>query len=326
MGAYVTDFVEKTLPTYYGGRGGDFDFDADNPTARPSGGYIWDDCLRNNVSYRDYGEFTFTPKNDEDTSKPYLPSLAGHIAPHYHGWDLDYSDIERVKAWRQEFADYVANGNLPQLETIHLPNDHTSGTAKGKRTPKAYVAQNDLALGMIVETISHSIYWKESAIFVVEDDAQNGPDHVDAHRTVALVISPYTKHHFVDSTHYSTVSMVRTLESILGLPPMSQFDAGATAMVNAFEWKLDSASYEHRPANIDIEERNKPGAYRQKESDRMDFSAPDLADDETLNEIIWGSIKGSALGMEHGKKDGKRQNDANGVKPMESTKKNDLER
>ncbi|HLX12127.1 MAG TPA: hypothetical protein VKS81_04875, partial [Bacteroidota bacterium] len=195
-GAYVTDYIEKTLPTYYGNHGGKYDFEAANPTSRPSVGYIWDDCTANRVTFRDYGEYVDVPPKVGDTVRAEMPSQEGLVAPLFRGWDLDYSDVDRVKEWDRELTEYEHNGNLPQLEVIDLPNDHTSGTSKGKLTPRAFVAQNDLAVGMFIERISKSKYWKESAIFIVEDDAQNGPDHIDAHRTEAMVISPYVKHHF----------------------------------------------------------------------------------------------------------------------------------
>src|SRR6185437_7830122 len=134
---------------------------------------------------------------------------------------------------------------------LKLPNDHTSGTTPGKWTVNAYLGDNDLALGRVVEGLSRSRFWKEMAIFVVEDDAQNGSDHVDAHRTVAMAISPYIKRHSVDSTLYSTSSMLRTMELILGLEPMSQFDASARPMYASFTDRLDNTPFTHRPARVD---------------------------------------------------------------------------
>ena len=176
---------------------------------------------------------------------------------------------------------------------VKLPNDHTEGTKKGSLTPRAFVAQNDRALGMLVDRISHSRFWKESAIFSIEDDAQNGPDHVDAHRTVALVISPYTKHGFVDHEMYSTSSMVRTMELILGLPPLSQFDASATPLYNSFAPAPDATAYSARSALINLDERNLSDAYGQHRSGEMDFTHEDANDDVEFNEIIWKSIRGA---------------------------------
>jgi YVTN family beta-propeller protein len=292
MGAYATDYVEKSWPTSYGGRGGEYEFEGGYPHTYPSNGFLWDNCQRHGVTYRNYGEWADTQDKPGDTAKALMPSLEGHVAPHYRGWDLSYSDVDRYKAWLKEFDRYDVNGELPQFQILKLPNDHTQGTKKGSLTPRAYVAQNDLALGLIVERISRSRYWKESAIFVIEDDAQNGPDHVDAHRTVALVISPWTKQGFVDSELYSTSSVVRTMELILGLPPLSQFDAAATPMFNSFASTSDLRLYAARPANVDITERNPDGAVGQERSNLMDFSSEDRIPDVEFSEIIWKAIKG----------------------------------
>jgi hypothetical protein len=180
---------------------------------------------------------------------------------------------------------------------VRLSNDHTSGTASNKFTPTAAVADNDLGLGMLVEAVSHSKFWAKTAIFVVEDDAQNGPDHVDAHRTIAYAISPYTKRGAVDSTMYSTASMLRTMELILGLRPMSQFDAMAMPMFASFNPQPDLRPYTTRPANVDLNERNKKTAWGSRRSDRMNFSREDAADDLLLNEIIWRSVRGDSHPM-----------------------------
>ena len=290
MAAYATDYVEKSWPTNYGGRGGNYDFEG-SPASRPTQGYIWDNCARNGVSYRSYGEFVVdgTPK---DSVTPATPSLVGHVSPFSIGWDLHYSDIDRYKAWKAEFDRFEQEGGLPQFQIIRLPNDHTEGTRKGSLTPAAYVAQNDLAVGLVVDRITHSRYWKESAIFILEDDAQNGPDHVDAHRSIALVISPYTKRQAVDHTMYSTSGMIRTMELILGMPPMTQYDAAATPMYNAFTMKPMFTPYDHIPARIDIEERNLAGAYRQDRMETMDFTKEDAAPDIEFNEIIWKAVRG----------------------------------
>jgi hypothetical protein len=175
---------------------------------------------------------------------------------------------------------------------MSLGEDHTTGTTRGSFTPQACVASNDLALGRLVEAVSQSKLWPETAIFVIEDDAQNGPDHVDAHRTVGLVISPYTKRRFVDSTQYSTVSLIRTMELILGLPPLSQYDAAARPMFESFTDKADLTGYTHEPARIDLDAVNPKTAYGAQRSAKMDFSDYDRVDDFELNEILWRAIKG----------------------------------
>jgi len=173
----------------------------------PPGGYLWDYARRARVSVRSYGEYVVhaskSPQGDI-TAIAAVPGLHGIVAPTYPGWDLEITDNKRIDTWLMEFRAFVAKGALPRLSIIRLPNDHTSGSRPGALTPRAMVADNDLALGRLVEAISHSIYWKDSAIFVVEDDAQSGPDHVDSHRSILLVASPFAKRGFVDHSFYTT--------------------------------------------------------------------------------------------------------------------------
>jgi hypothetical protein len=192
----------------------------------------------------------------------------------------------------KEYEQFAKYDKMPRFIVMSLAEDHTDGTKTGSYTPQCCVASNDLALGRLVEAVSNGKYWKETAIFVIEDDAQNGPDHVDAHRTVGLVISPYTKRKFVDSTQYSTVSMVRSIELILGLSPLSQYDAAARPMQNSFTDKADTTPYKHVGAKIALDEKNVKTAYGAERSNKMDFSKYDLVDDFELNEILWRSVKG----------------------------------
>ena len=244
-GAYATDFVEKIWPTNYGSRGGRYLSEgggkmrnAYGNVAAPMNGYIWDSCTRAGVSVRSYGEFAargFEPEADRDSGAgtviATVPGLKGLVHPSYPPYDLLTPDNKRVDVWLSEFREFEKNGKLPRLNIIRLGNDHTAGTRAGYPTPRAMIAENDVALGRIVEAISNSPYWKESAVFVLEDDAQNGPDHVDAHRSPAFVISPFTKRAAVDSTLYTTSGMLRTMELILGVPPMSQYRRGSHADV-----------------------------------------------------------------------------------------------
>jgi hypothetical protein len=186
----------------------------------------------------------------------------------------------------------VKAGTLPRLMVVSLGENHTTGTTPGTFTPQACVASNDLALGRIVEEVSKSKAWNETAIFVIEDDAQNGPDHVDACRTVGLVISPYTKRKHVDSTQYSTVSMIRTIELILGLPPLSQYDAAARPMFESFTDKPDPTPYTHAPAEIALDAKNGKDAYGADRSARMDFTEYDRIDDFELNDVLWHAVMG----------------------------------
>src|SRR5262249_43945398 len=298
MGAYCTDFVKRVWPLSYRGSPtknlkiypaeGIFD-----DIARPAGGYIWDRCAEAKVSYRSYVEWGANGKTLKDPMTARVKALEGHIDPHYRGYDLEYSDVDRAKRFISELERFEKFGNMPKLSIIRIGNDHTHGTNAGKPTPTAMVAQNDLALGMIVEAISKSKLWKESAIFVVEDDAQNGSDHVDAHRTVALCISPYTQHGKVDSTMYSTSSMLRTMELILGLRPMSQFDAAATPMFAAFQNEPKLDAYAHVAPAVDMKAVNGKTAFGAALAQTWDFTKEDQIDDLIFNEVIWRSVKGA---------------------------------
>lgn len=287
MAAYSTDYVTKSIAT-----SPVYDYEGGNPLAYPSGGYLWDACARAGVSYRSYGEFVFNPDDPRDTVVAGMESLRGHVAPRYRGYDTNYSDLLRYEAWLEEFDRYDREGGLPRLSIIRLPNDHTMGTCSGVPTPRAFVAQNDLALGRMVDRISRSRYWKECAVFVIEDDAANGPDHVDAHRTVALVASPWAKRGAVDSRMYTNAGMLRTIELILGLPPMSQFDAGAAPMFDSFTGTPDFTPYTHRPSRMDLAETNVAGAYGQERCDRMNWRVADLVPPDEINEILWYDARG----------------------------------
>jgi hypothetical protein len=173
---------------------------------------------------------------------------------------------------------------MPRLQIVRLPNDHTSGTSPGKPTPIAHVGDNDRAFGLVIEAISRSKFWPQTAIFVVEDDAQNGPDHIDAHRTIAFAISPYIRRGSRDSTLYSTSSMLRTMELILGLKPMSQFDAAAMPMFASFQAEPDLQPYEAKEVTVDLEEKNARTAWGADLSTKMNFAKEDAADDLQLNE------------------------------------------
>lgn len=306
MGAYATDFVEKMWPLSYRGKpsGSSIKNLSVYPSegnldaiARGAGGYLWDRCAESGVSYRSYGEWVQDGAKVGDPAEPRVKALQGHIDPQFRGWDLKYPDVKRAERFIDELHRFERDGGFPRLTILRLPNDHTSGTKAGAPTPRAQVADNDLALGLVVEAVSKSKFWKETAIFVVEDDAQNGPDHVDAHRAVALVVSPYTKHKYVDSTMYSTSSMLRTIELILGLKPMSQFDAAARPMVSSFQAKPDLSAYEHATAQVDLTEKNKATAWGAKVSGKFNLAKEDAADDLLLNEVVWRSVKGADSAM-----------------------------
>lgn len=290
--AYATDYVEKTWPVLYSKRGGSYDFEGGVPIASPSSGYIWHNVLKNNKTFRNYGEFVDQVKDRDSNYVVRDAYLVGFTNRQYPGFDMKISDLYRYSIWEKEFDKFVKSENIPNLSLIRLPNDHTSGTWKGNLTPEAYVGQNDLALGKIVDKISHSSIWKESIILVLEDDAQAGSDHVDAHRSVLMAISPYIKKNFVDHTMYSTSGVLKTIELILGIPPMTQYDLAAIPLVNAITSKMDTTSYNVVEPLIDIEKKNMADAYGSERSRQFDFTAEDSAPDIELNEIIWKSIKG----------------------------------
>jgi DNA-binding beta-propeller fold protein YncE len=285
LGAYATDYLEKNWPTSYGGRGGSYDAEGNRAVANNKAGFIWDHCKRHGVSYRTYGEFA-------DNYKPNIPVLKGHICPYFTGWDESVRDTVRVAQWKRDFDSLVAIGQLPRLNTVRLINDHTEGLRKGKPTPFAHVADNDLAVGLFIEHLSKSPVWKESVVFIIEDDAQNGPDHVDAHRSTAYVAGPFVKRGFVDHTMYSTTSMLRTIELILGMPPMTQFDAAATPMYRCFTSQPDYTSFTHLPANINLNDKNGVDNILSKLSEGFDMSKEDAVPDLLFNEVLWKGIKG----------------------------------
>ncbi|WP_160146171.1 bifunctional YncE family protein/alkaline phosphatase family protein [Dictyobacter aurantiacus] len=308
------------------------DFSGESEIGLSPGGYIWDAAAEAHITYRDYGEFYQLRSSEPPhllpaAQEPSCPGpvahtyiseqpiprgqvlcfgpmqvtdhvrsrLANHYDPRYRSFDLDYMDADRVREWRREFMQFVAHNNLPQLEIVWLPNDHTQGTRTGKLTPQAMVADNDSALGQLVDTVSHSKYWASTAIFVTEDDSQNGPDHVDAHRTESLVISPYTSRQqvHVDHTLYDTAAMLRTIELILGLRALSQYDANAVPMWRAFTSYANLTPYTLRAENLSTSARNAHNAYGAATSAGMDFSAEDRISWDQLNRILWYAIKGT---------------------------------
>ncbi|MBL9129435.1 MAG: bifunctional YncE family protein/alkaline phosphatase family protein, partial [Verrucomicrobiales bacterium] len=295
MGAYATDFVEKLWPMSYGhNQDRKYAYPAEGrfKIAEPAGGYLWDRAIEAGVTFRSYGEFVNNGTTTNDPCSTLVPALQNRFDPGFRSFDMDYSDLARADRFISELRRFEREGDMPRLQVVRLPNDHTAGTGAGKLTPTAYVAENDLALGRVIEAVSHSKFWPQTAIFVVEDDAQNGPDHIDAHRTVAFVVSPYVRRGTVDSTLYSTCSMLRTMELVLGMKPMTQFDAAAMPMFESFGPRPDFTPYKALPARVDLQERNLASAWGSDESATMNFAREDAADDLRLNEIVWRSVRG----------------------------------
>jgi YVTN family beta-propeller protein len=285
MGGYATDYLEKTWPTGYGDRGGTYDAEGNRAIANNKKGFIWDYCARAGVPYRTYGEFA-------DDYKPNIPILKDHYCPYYTSWDQHVRDTTRVGQWKRDFDSLLAHHELPKLNTLRIINDHTEGLQKGRPTPFAHCADNDLAVGMFVDYLSKSSVWKESVVFVIEDDAQDGPDHVDAHRSTAYVAGGFVKRHMVDHTMYSTTSMLHTIELILGLPPMSQYDAAAEPMWRCFSNQADNTGFNEKPLQTNINSVNTIENVWQRKSEKFDFSREDRVPDRVFTEVIWKAVKG----------------------------------
>jgi YVTN family beta-propeller protein len=284
-------YNEHLWPVAYGGRGrGDdvYTNQATDPGKITGDSRIWDRLDDSGISYRNYGMWAGGPLPAKVFATE--PRLSAHTDPNYAAQNGDIRDNTRVDEWLKEFT---TADSLPTMQFVRLGNDHTFGTSVGKPTPRAAVADNDLALGRIVDAVSHSKHWKDTAIFVTEDDAQNGPDHVDAHRTVALVVSPYTQTGKVDSTMYSTVAMMRTMELIAGIGPLTQFDAAATPMTASFTGRPNFAPYDARTPSQSLDEKNTASSPMAAESSMMNFSQADVAPEQQLNEAIWKSVKGA---------------------------------
>jgi YVTN family beta-propeller protein len=294
--AYATDFNEKQWPPLYGGRSsGDYNVRA----MVPSAGHLWDLAKKKGLTYRSYGENASRASTGTAMSAaPGAEGLIGHVSKEYLN-GLAMRDTERVGIFLHEFQGYEANYDssdpqkrLPNYIVMSMPEDHTMGGRIGGYSPQAMVANNDYAIGQLVDKVSHSRYWPETAIFIIEDDAQDGADHVDARRTVGLVISPYVKRGLVDSTLYSTSSMIRSMELLLGLPPMSQYDAAAMPMYNSFGTTPVATPFTVIQPLIDVNIKNTKNSVGAKESAKMDFSDVDRAPMHALNEVIWKSVKG----------------------------------
>ena len=285
MGAYATDYLEKNWPTSYGGRGGTYAGEGSREIANNKNGFLWDNCKRNGISYRTYGEFM-------GDKEPNIPVLKNHFCPSFTPWDQSVRDTVRFTQWKHDFDSLLITDHLPQLNTIRFINDHTQGLSLNKPTPFAQVADNDLAVGLFVDYLSHSSVWKESLILIVEDDAQNGPDHVDAHRSPAYLAGGYVKKGFVDHTAYTTSSFLRTIELILGLPPMSQYDASAVPVWRSLNNTPDHLPFEVRPCLIDLNQKNLAENIWQQKSEKFDFTKEDMVSDAAFNEVIWKAVKG----------------------------------
>ncbi|MGH3779893.1 MAG: beta-propeller fold lactonase family protein [Pseudonocardiaceae bacterium] len=309
VAANSNPYSEQVWPANYSPRGAPYPSESSDPATAPNRdpaqAYIWDRLAGAHISFRNYGFYVNT--QPDGSSKATDPALDANTDPAFRGFDLACPDspnsftprkancgpaTARFTEWKKEFDGYVAGNNLPTVELLRLPNDHNAGTTPGAPTPRAYTADNDWALGQLVDAVSHSKYWANTAIFVTEDDAQNGPYHIDAHRTVAEVISPYTHTGRVDSTFYSTASMLRTIELIVGLHPLTQFDAYATPMLAAFTNKPDPTPYTATKPTQNLQEVNPVNAPMAAQSQTQDLTKEDQINMQQFNEATWESIKG----------------------------------
>lgn len=312
--AYVTDYLEKA----FGGFTRSYPDEGSDPLAYPSSGFLWDNAFARKKTVRMYGEFvktTYLPKDATWTqwydqykkgggplrveSKSNLKTLEAFTHPNYPWFPLMMPDVYRARLFLDDLKEFEKKGAMPNLVYVTLPCDHTDGTRPGYPTPRAMVADNDLALGQIVEAVSKSKFWKDTCIFVVEDDPQDGFDHVDAHRTAAFVISPYTRRRFVDHICYNQTGMVKSIELILGLPPMNQLDLSATPMHGCFQDAPDLTPYTAVPNQVALDEMNPElkslkgrALYWAQKSLEMNFDDGDAADEDTLNQILWHATQG----------------------------------
>ncbi|MFN7919685.1 MAG: hypothetical protein U0Q16_06290 [Bryobacteraceae bacterium] len=302
-GAISPDMTNKLWPNLYSGRPGRFSLYWGRPpvnhteeAARPHGGYLWTGAFRKGISVRNYGWMTKLreeAKTGEDQvtaaeSKELLAATNRLFRP----YDTRYPDVDRMQFFLRDLEEFERTGEMPRLIVMRLGNDHTAGLAPGAFSPRSMFADNDLAFGRLVEAVSKSRFWKDTAIFVLEDDAQAGPDHVDSHRSIAFVISPYAKRRQVDSGFYSTVSMLRTIELILGLDPMTHHDAAARPMYTAFASKADLAPYRAEMPRVSLTERNPERGKLAARSAKLDLSEADLNDDDEMNDLLYLALQG----------------------------------
>ena len=294
--AIAPEFTMKIWPNEYARRSHYYGFEGGEPANLPPAGYLWDNALQAGLTVRDYGEWTTNIPLKEVSGSRQIDkikdaALQTDVDVNYRGFDLDYPDQDRAREFIREWKQFDAQGQAPNLLIVRMGNDHTQGTRPGALTPIAYVAENDQGIGLLVDAVSHSKLWSSTAIFVIEDDAQNGPDHVDSHRAPVLVLSPFTRRGMVDSTMYNQTSVLRTMELLVGLRPMTHFDAGARPMFATFSRQPDTTPFTAIVPKVSLTDRNPGNTPGATESARMDFSDADLVDDDELTAVVWRSIK-----------------------------------
>jgi len=324
--AFATDYMERSFAGFPRSYPDGMDDNGIDALAYAPSGFLWDNALAHGRTVRDYGEFAITEKQWADparkgrigfldhyhdflhgtgliriSSRPAIESLRPHLNSRTVGWDMDIPDAFRAAEFSRELREFERTGSFPNLVIICLPNDHTSGTKEGAPTPAAQVADNDLAFGRIVEAISQGPFWNETCIFAIEDDPQAGWDHVSGYRTTAYVVSPYTRRGVVVSTQYNTTSILRTIELMLGLPPMNQMDASATPMTDCFSDTPDFTPFTALPNNVPLDEMNPPAKKvadpllrrHAVASAKLPLGEIDQCPEDLLNRILWHAMKGS---------------------------------
>lgn len=307
MAAYTTDYTQKTVPSNYGGRGRSYDYegtnrgrvpmdDGNDDAAEPANGYLWDLAQRKGITFRNYGEFVRPEGVSGAAPRGYTglkPFLRANTSAEFPGYDLDITDQRRMDVWLGELKQFVATGAMPQLQIVRLPNDHTAGASAGKPTPQAHMADNDLALGRMIEGLSRTPFWKRTAVFVLEDDAQAGPDHVDSHRSVMLVISPWARAG-VHRRFVNTTDVIATMEALLGLDALSPYDHYGRVLREIWRTSADNRPYTALVPSVPLTDRNPmrgTGAFNSK---ALDLRYEDVADEDAFNRVLWAAIKGDS--------------------------------
>jgi YVTN family beta-propeller protein len=299
--AIAPDYTQRMWPNSYAGRRKKYDYEGQEPANQPPAGYIWSAAQQAGVTMRNYGYYVELRKtadtNGEQITGVRDPILAPVTDPNYRGFDLDYPDIDRAKEFLSELDDFEKAGKMPQFMIMRMGNDHTNGAAAGKLSPLSLAADNDQGVGMVIEGLSKSRFWNETAVFVIEDDAQNGPDHVDSHRSPCWVVSPWVKKGAVNSSMYNTASVLRTMELILGLHPMTVFDAAARPMFGVFANAPTPDKYALEKAQTPLNVKNPANTAAARRSSKMRFDDADEVDDDELNAVLWAAIKGPGVPM-----------------------------
>ena len=301
--AYNTDYSQKTIPAVYSERGRTYDFEGtnrekvpDDDVAEPQSGYLWDLAQKAGITYRDYGEFVVDSgfRSDGSGHPAYAPdkkALVGHTNSSYAGFALEIPDQDRASVWIADMQAFARGGVMPALEIVRLPNDHTAGANAGSLTPRAYMADNDLALGRMIEALSKTQFWKSTAVFVLEDDAQNGPDHVDSHRSVMLVISPYAAGGVIHRWA-NTTDVVATIEELLKLGTMSHFDYYGRPLRDIWKSQPDLRPYTALIPAAPLTETNARVGIGAEQSRHLALKKEDEANEDLFNHILWRAIKG----------------------------------